>query len=144
MRTEGVIQYFMENKQEEPEVTKFDFTNTKINIKKYADEGGITLSEAISDYEKLVGKSLSIRIDIIEIVYLFSNTIVNDYSLGWGDESSYDYFNSRSEKEITLTRNVTITPSFVTPETVSLPDGRTVLKKDYDEALSKLKTFTGN
>lgn len=131
------------NKQEEPEVTKFDFTNTKINIKKYADENGITLEQASKEYAELVGKEiLQPYFGFSKVVYLFSNNLHGMAALGWCDVEGEDYFNSRSEKEITLTRNVTITPSFVIPDTITLPDGRTVLKKDYDKALSKLKTYT--
>ena len=133
------------NKQWVPEVTKFDLTNTKINIKKYADENGITLEQASKEYEELVGKEIpQPYFGFSKVVYLFSNSLHGMAALGWGGVDGEDYFNSRSEKEITLTRNVTITPSFVIPDTITLPDGRTVLKKDYDKALSELKTFTGN
>ena len=131
------------NKQEEHTVTKFDFTNTKINIKKCAEENGITLEQASKEYAELVGKEIpQPYFGFSKVVYLFSNNLHEMAALGWDDEEGEDYFSSRSEKEITLTRNVTITPSFVIPDTITIPDGRTVLKKDYDKALSELKTYT--
>ena len=131
------------NKQEEHTVTKFDFTNTKINIKKYADENGITLDQASKEYAELVGKEIpQPYFGFSKVVYLFSNNLHEIASLGCCNADEEDYFNSRSEKEITLTRTVTITPSFAIPDTITLPDGRTVLKKDYDKALSELKTYT--
>lgn len=127
------------NKQGVPEVTKFDFTNTKINIKKYAEENGITLEQALKDVEVLT--TCKVNAPNINYVYILQET---EAGAVFSRKDSEGFFNAQSFKEITLTRNVTITPAFVTTETVSLPDGRTVLKKDYDEALSKLKTFTGN
>lgn len=131
------------NKQEEPEVTKFDFTNTKINIKKYADENGITIEQAIKDCGTVVGLSSGFR-DIPNYANYLYIWYEAEGGAGFGVSGADKFFNESTFKEITLTRNVTIMPSFVTPDTVSLPGGRTVLKKDYDEALSKLKTLSGN
>ena len=133
------------NKQVVPEVTKFDFTNTKINIKKYADENGITIKQAIKDCEQLTGKLLHPEVDVNRVEYMYYRpTTTNLVFLAWDSVIGEDHFNKSRNREITLTRNVTITPSFVIPDTITLPDGRTVLKKDYDKALSELKTFTGN
>jgi hypothetical protein len=126
-------------------VTEFDFTDTKINIKKYADDNRITIEQAIKDYEHLTGKTLDPEVDVNHVKYLYDRSVTtNSVFLGWDSVTGEDFFNKASNKEITLTRNVTITPSYVAQATVTLQDGRTVLKKDYDEALSKLKTFTGN
>lgn len=123
------------NKQEEPEVDKFDFTNTKIDTLKYANEYGITHQQAIRDIESLFGFTL--ELDDTENLPQFL------YSFGgktWSHNSKALFENS-DDKEITIKRNTTLTACFVPEETITLPGGKVVLKKDYDEAIANLNPF---
>lgn len=136
----------------EPEVKteqEFSLKNVKINVQKYADDNGITLAQAHKEVQEwLFGHGYGWEHDLkkccsINEKYLFTDSFKSGFITHNSEE---DHFENHRNKEITLQRTVavTLTPAFVeTPveeviEYVEL-GGRKYVKKDLEEALSKIK-----
>ena len=102
----------------EPIEQPFSIANTKINVQKYAEENGITFEAACSEvYEWAVPQGYNWRnvSPVCTFSFLFTDTFV-DKELTYSE--SRRYFDDHPNKEITLSRKVTVelTPSLVEPE----------------------------
>ena len=125
----------------------FSLSNTKINVQKYADENGITLKQAHEEIQTWLfeqgyswdyTRNKEVHTDCGRFLYCYDCS-------GVTHDNSAEYFVKHENKEITLSRKMTVefTPSFVEPEKPSMEyvelGGKKYIKKELEEALSKIK-----
>lgn len=126
------------------EAAKFPLANTKINVQKYADDNGLTLSAAHKEVQEwLFGQGYEWCFNKKEVSFTHGKWlemgIDSSSGITWADDGEEAMGDC---KEITLQRTVavTLTPSFV-EEAVEYVElgGRKYVKADLEEALSKIR-----
>lgn len=108
----------------------FDLRNTKINVKAYAEKHGLTLDGANKEIQAWLlentegWRSGTDEVDIgVKCLFVDQNLLVQcDYNL--------EKFNTYSEKEVTISRQVVLTPSYVEEELVEF-DGKKYNKREF-------------
>lgn len=124
----------------------FPLANTKINVQKYADKNGITLKQAHEEIQPWLFEqgyswnytgSKEVHTDRGRFLYCYDCS-------GVTHDDSAEYFVEHANKEITLSRKVTVelTPSFVESEKPAVEyvelGGKKYIKKELEEVLSKI------
>lgn len=118
--------------------TTFDLRNTKINVKAYAEKHGLTLDGANKEIQAWLlentegWRSGTAEVDIgVKCLFVDQSLLMQcDYNL--------DLFNTYSEKEVTISRQVVLTPSYVEEELVEF-DGKKYNKQETLAAIAKLE-----
>lgn len=123
----------------------FDLRDTKINVKAYAEKNGITLENAHKEIQSWLfenGASWDvypehgIRNDEAEA--LFVNRFL---SLSYYYEVDLTFYAMYTEKEITMSRQVVLTPSYVEEEFVEF-GGKMYNKREFLSAIANVKEKT--
>lgn len=142
----GVSVYYFHTRFK-PAQQLFPLANTKINVQKYAVENGISLEQAHKEiqpwlfeqgYSWNYTRSKEVHTDCGRFLYCYDCSAVTH-------DDSAEYFVEHANKEITLSRNVTVelTPSFVEVEEPAVEyvelGGKRYVKSELEEALSKIK-----
>ena len=120
----------------------FDLRNTKINVKSYAEKHRITLEKA---HEEIQGwlfeqgynwNTLATNVIAVYASYLY---IRGEELLHGGSE--HHFYEETPEKEITLSRQVVLTPSYVEEELVEFC-GKMYNKREFLAAIANVKERT--
>lgn len=122
----------------------FDLRNTKINVKAYAEKNRITLEKAHEEIQSwLFEQGYNWN------RYTIPTNVIATYSLYLyirGEEllhggSEHHFYEEAPEKEITLSRQVALTPDYVEEEFVEF-DGKMYNKREFLSAIANVKEKT--
>ena len=120
----------------------FDLRDTKINVKAYAEKNGITLENAHKEIQSWLfdqGYSWNIEGVIFLATYSSYLYIMGEELLHGGSE--HHFYEGTPEKEITLSRQVVLTPSYVEEELVEF-GGKMYNKREFLSAIANVKEKT--
>jgi glutaredoxin len=121
-----------------------DLSNKKINVKRYADEQGITLEQAHQEIQGWLFEngckwiSGEKEVSQIDVPYLFIDT---NFDITWSNDAHwFEYQSLKKELTFTTERSVKLTPVLVEPpvETIEL-NGKKYDKKELEKALQHIK-----
>ena len=127
--------------EEAPVVAKppaFDLRNTKINVKAYAEKYGITLEKAHEEIQSWLFEQ-GYHWNTLDIPHIGTHApylyIRGEELLHGNDE--HRFYVETTEKEITLSRQIVLTPSYVEEELVEF-DGKKYNEREFLAAIAKL------
>ena len=117
----------------------FDLRNTKISVKAYAEKNGITLEKAHEEIQSWLFEQ-GYHWNTLDIPHIGTHApylyIRGEELLHGNDE--HRFYVETTEKEITLSRQIVLTPSYVEEELVEF-DGKKYNTREFLAAIAKLE-----
>ena len=120
----------------------FDLRNTKISVKAYAEKNGITLEKAHEEIQSWLFEQ-GYHWNTLDIPHIGTHApylyIRGEELLHGNDE--HRFYVETTEKEITLSRQIVLTPSYVEEELVEF-DGKKYNTREFLAAIANVKEKT--
>lgn len=122
----------------------FDLRDTKINVKAYAEKNRITLEKSYEEIQEWLFErgynwnrnTLATNVMSVHASYLY----VRGEELLYGNDE-HRFYVETTEKEITFSRQITLSPSYVEEELVEF-DGKKYNKREFLFAIANVKEKT--